>query len=234
MKAILFDLDGTLLPMDESAFLKSYLKNFAALCARENLPAERMTDCLLYGMQKMMHNSGGELTNEQCFWKAFFKKAEMDDNSDRSAFIRFYDKEFLNVRSSVFPSPFAAECVNAAKQKGLRAICATNPLFPRVATLKRIEWAGLSPDDFELITTYEDYRCTKPDLNYYKAILSEAGLEPADCVMIGNDTREDMCAGKLGMETFLITDCLINRDGVDISNYNNGTISDCLEFIKTL
>ena len=36
------------------------------------------------------------------------------------------------------------------KEKGLRTVLATNPIFPNVATVARTRWAGLSVDDFDL------------------------------------------------------------------------------------
>ncbi len=230
--AILFDLDGTLLPMSEKKFLYDYLENFALFCTRIGFDPDIMTKSLLYGMQKMMQSTGG--TNEQRFWDACFEKAGMSRLSDRSVFTDFYRFEFLNVKKSVSPTPLAAECIKAAKAKQRKVILATNPIFPQIATLKRIEWAGLNAEDFEIITTYEDYSFTKPDPEYYHSVLAKAQLDPKNCVMIGNDVCEDMCTEKLGMKTFLITDCIINRNDDDISRFQSGSIADCLEFIKSL
>lgn len=237
IQAVLFDLDGTLLPMDEKKFLKCYLENFAAMCERKRLPAKRMTDCLLSGMSKMMTcgEPGSFETNMDRFWNEFFQKAGMSPSSDRSVFDEFYESEFKNVRSCVSPTQAAADCVAAAKRRGLRVILATNPIFPKTATEQRIRWAGLYPDDFELISTYEDYRFTKPDLRYYKEIAEKAGgLELTKCVMVGNDALEDMCAEALCADAFLVTDCLINRTGADISRYKSGSLSDCADFIGRL
>lgn len=52
--------------------------------------------------------------------------------------------------------------------------------------------------------------------------------------MVDNDVGEDMIAEELGMRVFLITDCLINKDGVDISRYPNGTFEDLREYISKL
>lgn len=233
MKAILFDLDGTLLPLDEKQFLKHYIGNFTVMCGRKNLPSETSTKALLYGIDIMSKNDGS-MSNEDCFWNAFLKAAQMDPNSDHCMFNDYYHTEFLNVKEFVYPTEFADKCVKTAKQKGYRLILATNPLFPKVGTLKRIEWAGLCPDDFEIISTYEDYSYAKPRLEYYNEILDRANLDPKDCLMIGNDVAEDMCTTELGMDTYLVTDHLINKNSEDISKYKNGTLSDCLEYIKSL
>ena len=33
---------------------------------------------------------------------------------------------------------------------------------------------------------------------------------PEECLMVGNDVEEDLVAGTIGVQTVLVTDCLIN------------------------
>ena len=49
--------------------------------------------------------------------------------------------------------------------------------------------------------------------------------------MIGNDVDEDMCSEKLGFDTFLITDSLVNRDNKDFSKYKNGSFQSFYDFL---
>ena len=44
--------------------------------------------------------------------------------------------------------------------------------------------------------------------------------------MVGNDAREDMIAETIGMSVFLITDCLVNRENLDISRWPHGSFAD--------
>jgi FMN phosphatase YigB (HAD superfamily) len=120
------------------------------------------------------------------------------------------------------------------KSKGIRIVLATNPLFPAIATHSRARWAGLHPEDFELITTYENSRHCKPNPDYYRDILETLKVRPEECVMVGNDVGEDMIAGELGMQVFLLTDCLINKHNADISRYPQGSFDALLDFIGGL
>ena len=106
------------------------------------------------------------------------------------------------------------------------------PIFPAIATRKRIAWAGLAPEDFELYTTYENSRYCKPNLEYYKEIINELGAKPEECLMVGNDVGDDMVAGKLGMKVFLLTDCLINKADINVSEYPNGNFDDLIKYIS--
>ena len=113
-------------------------------------------------------------------------------------------------------------------------VLATNPLFPPTATESRVRWAGLQPSDFELITVYDNsYHC-KPNPAYYEDILRTIGARAEECVMVGNDAKEDMIAESLGMQVFLLTDCLINSENRDISKYPRGSFRELMEYIKTL
>ncbi len=233
IKAVLFDLDGTLLPMDQNAFIKVYFGGLARrICARGYDPAD-FSKAMQAGIVAMVKNTGAE-TNETVFWNTF--KAILGDRilDEYDEFEAFYEEEFPHFASACGHDARAREVVDAVHAKGLTAILATNPVFPRVATRERMRWAGLSPEDFAFFTTYENYRHCKPSLDYYRDVLTAAKLSPEECVMVGNDVDEDMVAAELGIRVFLLTDCTINRHGKDISSYPQGDFDDLLSFIQAL
>ena len=49
--------------------------------------------------------------------------------------------------------------------------------------------------------------------------------------MIGNDAKEDIAALSLGIDTYLITDCLLNPDNIDISQYKSGTFKEIMDMV---
>ena len=98
----------------------------------------------------------------------------------------------------------------------------------------RLRWAGLDPAVFERVTSYEDCTFAKPNLDYYREILRGMGLRAEECVMVGNDTDEDMVARSLGMRVFLLTPCLLNRSGQDIAQYPHGDYAALLDFLHAL
>ena len=146
----------------------------------------------------------------------------------------YYKNEFSAVKESCGFNEEASKTVTALKEKGFTIALATNPIFPGVATENRIRWAGLSPEDFVLYTTYETCRFCKPNLNYYTDIVKQLGVKPEECLMVGNDVTEDMVARELGMQIFLLTDCLINKEGKDISAYPNGSFKELMKYIEVL
>lgn len=233
IKTILFDLDGTLLPMDQDVFVKSYFGRLAKKAAPYGYETGRLVSVIWKGTEAMVKNDGSAL-NEEVFWEVFAENYGSEALKDKAVFDEFYEKEFQEVASDCGCNPKAKQTVSLIKEKGYRTVLATNPIFPAVATESRMRWAGFQPEDFEYYTTYENSCHSKPNPAYYRDILDRIGCEPLECLMVGNDVTEDMAAESLGMKVFLLTDCLINSGDADISVYPNGSFDDLMDYIKTL
>ena len=52
--------------------------------------------------------------------------------------------------------------------------------------------------------------------------------------MVGNNTREDMCVGELGTETYLVTDYLENEQNTDISRFRHGSLAELEAYLASL
>ena len=230
---VLFDLDGTLLPMDQNVFIKTYFGGLARRLAPYGYEPQKLIDSIWQGTAAMVKNNG-EVTNEERFWNGFEAAYGRPARQDEEHFAAFYREDFDKVSSSCGYTPAARAIVDTAKACGLRTALATNPIFPAMATERRIAWAGLSTSDFELVTTYENSRFCKPNLNYYRDVMQALGVCPEECLMVGNDVGEDMIAEALGCRVFLLTDCIINPKSKDISAYPNGSYEDLMAFIKQL
>ena len=232
-KAILFDLDGTLLPMEQEVFVRDYLGRMAAFLAPYGYDPQNFLKAIWAGTGAMVKNDG-KTKNEDVFWAAFNSAIGRDARQDEALFTRFYTDVFPQAKESCGYNPAAADAVREIKAMGYRVVLATNPLFPAIATHTRIGWAGLTPDDFAYITTYENSRFCKPNPDYYREILEKLGLDGSECLMVGNDVGEDMVSGTLGMKTFLLTDCLINKSGEDIEKFPQGSFPELLHYIRSL
>lgn len=230
---VLFDLDGTLLPMDQSVFVKAYFGGLARRLAPLGYEPQKLVNSIWQGTTAMVKNDG-QATNEERFWQGFEVAYGKPARQDEEHFFAFYREDFDKVSTSCGHTPLAREIIDTVKAKGLRTALATNPIFPAMATERRIAWAGLDPSDFELVTTYENSRFCKPNPDYYRDVMKTLGVCPEECLMVGNDVGEDMIAQTLGCRVFLLTDCLINPRGVDISVYPNGSYEDLIAFIKNV
>lgn len=235
IKAVLFDLDGTLLSMDQDHFINTYLSYLAKHLAAYGYDPERFARSLWKGTGAMVKNDGVRL-NEEVFWEVVSQDfPERDLSQDMAYYDEFYMTKFDSVGKVVSEvDPLAIEAVKAMRDMGLRVILATNPLFPSIATEKRIGWAGFKVEDFEFFTSYDNSRYSKPSPGYYREVLARAGLCAEDCLMVGNDVSDDMVASDLGMKVFLLTNHLINKENKDISVYPNGGFEDLIEYARSL
>ena len=230
---VLFDLDGTLLPMDQNVFIKAYFGGLARRLAPFGYEPQKLVDSIWQGTAAMVKNNG-EVTNEERFWQGFEAAYGKPARQDEEHFAAYYREDFDKVSAACGYTPAARKIVDTAKACGLRTALATNPIFPAMATERRIAWAGLDLSDFELVTTYENSRFCKPNPNYYRDVMQTLGVTPEECLMVGNDVLEDMIAQTLGCRVFLLTDCIINTKNVDVSLYPSGSYEDLIEFIKNV
>lgn len=233
IKVVLFDLDGTLLPMDQEVFVGSYFKLLAQKLAPMGYDPKKLVGDIWAGTAAMVKNTG-EVTNEEAFWKKFVEIYGEQVRKDEPLFDEFYRNEFQQVQFVCGYNSMAAEVIEYIKEKGFRVALATNPIFPAIATQSRVRWAGLDVSDFEMYTTYENSCFCKPNPDYYREILCKLDVRAEECLMVGNDVTEDMVAEKLGMRVFLLTDCLINKEDKDISVYPNGGFEDLMKYIDDL
>lgn len=232
IKAVLFDLDGTLLPMEQDVFAMAYFKSISAKLAAYGYDQKQLIDTILKSTYAMVKNTG-EKTNEDVFWNVTASIYGDKILTDKPIFDEYYENDFDDLKRFCGFNPKAAETVRKIKEMGCKTAVATNPVFPKKAIECRIKWAGLSPEDFEFYTTYDSINFCKPQPQYYNAVAKRIGVDACECLMVGNDVGDDMPSQNTGMQVFLLTDCLINKSGEDISKYPNGSFDDLIEYIKS-
>ena len=191
IKAVLFDLDGTLLPMDEKKFTEYY---FGLLCKKlEPLgyDKEKLIKTIWTGTSLMVKNDGGS-TNEKVFWQHFTE---------------VYGKDKL------CENPDARKIIDYAKSLKLKIILASNPVFPIAGLLTRVEFVGLNDKDFDYVSGYENSGYAKPNPDYYKEILNANRLAAEEAIYFGNSKTEDFDpAESAGIKCFLVNSDRLQYD----------------------
>jgi len=231
---VLFDLDGTLIRMDQDEFIRLYFVSLLGKISRLGYDVSVMKKALEGAVIASLKNNG-EISNEARFWQTFDALSGGCAEKLKNEIDSYYREEFNSVIEQTCSSyPRVREVLDLVKAKGLRPILATNPIFPAVATYARIKLGGMSPDDVEYITAYENSSYCKPNPLYFTELLAKLGIRPEECVMIGNDTRDDFCAHALGIPVFVLTECLINNTGVNLDDYPHGGFDELLDFIDNL
>ena len=153
IKVVLFDLDGTLLPMNQDKFIEVYFKNLTEYMCRdgEHEPSEYY-QAIWQGVVAMITNDNS-FDNEVAYFNAIGKIYGTEcAQREYPKYEKFYLTEYVKGKSECWYTTRSREIIDSLKKKGLRLALATNPVFPTVATNMRMGWVDLNPDDFELVT----------------------------------------------------------------------------------
>lgn len=233
LNTILFDLDGTLLPMAQGDFIKAYFGGLIKKFAPYGFEKDSLVKAIWAGTDVMIKNDGSR-SNCDAFWKAFAEIFGEKVYDYEPEFEKFYENEFNCVKEIITPTELSKKIVHMLKDKGYSIVLATNPIFPLVAVKTRLSWIGLSTDDFEYITTYDNSSYCKPNPAYFEQILAKIGKQPENCIMVGNNAVEDLSASKLGIKTYLVTDFVEDGDKADLTNQQMGSLADFYNFAENM
>ena len=231
-QAILFDMDGTLLPMDNDEFTRTYFGLLIKAVSCHGYTGETLIPAMWKGVEAMVKNDGTE-NNETRFWQVFSKIFGEEAYGHIPTFDNFYHTDFHKAKAATQPTELSKKAVALAHKKAERVVVATTPLFPACAIEARLSWVDLYPEDFDLVTTYENSHFCKPNPKYYLEICEKLGLDPKKCLMVGNNTKEDVwAASQAGMDTYLVTDCLIVEG--DMPDCKKGSLKELCDFLETV
>jgi FMN phosphatase YigB (HAD superfamily) len=151
----------------------------------------------------MNENEDFTRTLEEVFDAEFYPKLGIPKGQLLEVINEFYDDIFPALGELTSQRAESVPFIDWAFQQGYRIAIATDPLFPRKATYHRVRWAGLDPERFELISTFDLFHFSKTHPAYYAEILGQMGWPDGPVLMIGNDMERDIIpARKLGLATY--------------------------------
>ena len=230
-KALLLDLDDTLLGNAMETFIPAYFRALTDFIT-EIQPPERLIEQLLIATRTMDGNDGTGPSNEEVFCSAFFPALGAPREELEPRFERFYAEAFPRLRPLTSPRPAAPRIVEWARQRHLQVVIATNPMFPRTAIEQRMEWAGVGVDrySYDLVTSYENSHATKSCSAYYREILDVLERRPEECLMVGDNWDWDIaCAAEVGIPGYWIAEKDVPRPSAGIPVVGQGMLDDLCE-----
>ncbi|MBQ9150621.1 MAG: HAD-IIIA family hydrolase [Clostridia bacterium] len=144
--------------------------------------------------------AGTDITYEQ-FTEKMAEFARLNLREDLAAVAHFGLKKAPWSKDAEYPYPDADRVLHTLKERGYRLGIIANQLPGSEARLARF---GLLPY-FDVVCASAEEGVAKPDPEIFLRALSRAGCAPADAVMIGDRTDNDVAPAKaLGMQTVLI------------------------------
>ena len=191
LKAVVFDMDQTLLDINLSAFIAVLAKEESALLAdigrRNPLSMFAAYTAALLDVNRAERDN--TCTNRELF----------DAAIERRGGVALSDPII-----DAHPMKGAAKAIEAVLSRGLRIALLTNPSFGAACIECRMGWGQLLDVPFELVTTMENTRRVKPNPEYYTDALDELGLKPSEVLMVGNDRQRDFPTPDIGLQTAFV------------------------------
>ncbi len=229
---VMLDMDGTLIPFQQEEFIKVYFGELCKKLAPLGYEPEHTVKSVWAGTRAMAKNDGSCL-NSECFWEVFHSMNEgMPDAKPLCD--EFYTNEFKKAKAVVKYDVDRKPLIDKLRSAGLNIVLATNPMFPADGMYTRLSWVGLSPEDFDYISHYDNSTYCKPSPKYFTEICEKLGIKPEECVMIGNSVQDDMAAARAGLKVFLVPEWLENPAEEDHSALPQGTLDEAAEYVLSL
>ena len=232
VRALLLDLDDTLLINDFEAFLADYFPLLVAKMEAVCPPAQFM-GALDAGMRAMLANDGSGGTNAEVFAERFFALLECPPERVMPLLDAFYTDDFELLREHVAPDADARPLVELAFDRGYQVAIATQPVFPLSAIRARLRWAGVGAEVFpyDFVVSYETMSACKPHPYFFQSLLARLGRQPDECLMVGDSLETDMPARLLRLKTFWVNRGQSQPE--EVTWDAQGNLSDLIRLIET-
>lgn len=222
IKAILFDLDNTLIANPGLPFVQEYLRlggeHFFKTWGYDGF--SRVAMRILGALSGVRPDP--QVTNSQLGTQMIAEAAGCEFDTTAVELQSFYSETYRSLQSCITQMPEAIRVVEKLQAEGYAIVIATNPIYPAVAIRQRLQWGGFSPDldKYSFVTHADNMHFVKPSSAYYAEILARIGLEPDEAIMVGDDRKNDIRpAAALGMHTFHVSP-------QSCGNSNSGTIQE--------
>lgn len=208
IKAILLDLDNTLIHNPDLDFARAFL-GIADPFFEKALGIKDFHKPFRAAINAMKASDANPThLNQQRVVDYLQQASGKDPQAINQAIADFYEHAFPQLEACIRPVEGAAALIEWLQSRGYTIIIATNPLYSARALEWRLRWAELNDnlDHYAFVTHAENMHTAKPHAAYYAEILARVGIEPDEAVMIGDGQKNDISpAQMLGMHTFHIT-----------------------------
>lgn len=203
IKAVLLDLDNTLLHNPDVAFAS----RFAQLWD-QHFSAHGISDGVSLLRKSIQQATNGQIHTRSIHTQLL--KIIVSDTGKTEQYCEqliadFYGSFYNELHPCIQPVQGALELIHALEELNLAVVIATNPIYPESAVMKRLKWAGLpdQSDAYAFVTSSENMHYAKPDPAYYAEIVARVGVEPDEALIIGDSSTNDIePARQIGLRTY--------------------------------
>ncbi|MYD11208.1 MAG: HAD-IA family hydrolase [Chloroflexi bacterium] len=210
IKAVLLDLDNTLLRNPDRQWARTFIQGWDRYF-EDRHGITRASVALRSAIGQLNQDGDTCQSNADVMAEELAKRLPLSREELESALDEFYAGPYHCFRETTAPIAGARELVEALLDQDLLVAVATNPLFPESATYARIAWAGLADyiSAFAFITNSENMHYAKPDPAYFAETIARVGVEPDEALVIGDSLPNDIEAAQaLGIHAWQVCEDL--------------------------
>lgn len=213
IKAVLIDLDDTLIRTNTAAFFSAYLKALGAYMSSVEAP-----EIVGKNVRIAYDEAVDAYDPTRPLYLRFLERVAARLQYPRAVedlrrlFESFHSWEYPTLRPLVRRRRETPQFMRWLFDRGYQVVVATNPAVAESATLMRMAWGGVPADEFPFawITTPETMHFGKPHPEYFEEILLNIGVNADEAIMVGDDWDQDIVgAVTCGMHAYWVT----NRGG---------------------
>lgn len=225
IRALLLDLDGTLLDLDGNDFLDDYCEAVAEWMTPLVTPA-RFLDLLMAAAIPTVVTEHPGRSNREVLWQALADALEIPRDRLESRFQTFMASDLTKIFPGGGPRPGAHRLITEARRLGLKIAVATMPIYPRKVVDERLRRAGLDQLPWDAVAT-QDMQSVKPHPTYFLELARTLQTDARYCLMVGDDYFQDIPARNTGMHTFYVGPQMVGLDPGPKGSLDD--LADCLE-----
>jgi FMN phosphatase YigB (HAD superfamily) len=233
VRAILFDLDGTLLNVEMNAYIFGYAEELGR-CFADLTNRCTFANALMKSAFDLLDSDDESQTNEEFFLDRMSQRLDISPDIFRARLQIFYSDGLQQLAPLVRPFPLSRRILRHCFDNDFQVVIATNPVFPRPVVDARLDWGRLSGFPFHMVTSYENSRFCKPHPRFFRDILDAFGLQPNEALMVGNDAEYDLPARDIGIPTFLLETCPDSQRDSAMRPDFRGSHQDLLELLRRI
>jgi hypothetical protein len=122
----MFDLDGTLLPMNQNEFVKIYFEGLTNKFIPKGYEPKKLMESIWLGIKEMVKNDGS-LLNEKVFWNKISSIYGNKIYDEKPSFEEYYLTDFIKAKEACNFTNKANEIIKLSKNLGYKVGLSVKP-----------------------------------------------------------------------------------------------------------
>ncbi|MCY4021651.1 MAG: HAD-IA family hydrolase [Chloroflexi bacterium] len=204
IKAVLLDLDSSLLDDRGHQFAVSYRRAFAEQLEEET-GIKGAEGVFQRAIQKLNGRRDMVSSNDEVMAASIAAEVNAPVSPFQPKLWSLYQSSFEQPRRLASAAPEARQLVEALLEQGLAVAVVSNPIYREAAIVQALQWAGLGDlvESFAFVSSSENMHFAKGDPAFYAELIARIGIEPDEALLVGDKRQSDDAPAEIvGLHTW--------------------------------